>query len=463
MAITMAGTGSGLDLESIISSFVSAERTPKEARINTKEITLNTELSGVGSLRSALADFKDITSKLGNTDTFYQSKTNLSYQGRTQSSSSTPENTESNASLPISIATKGVVPKGSFDVKVNQLATGSRLESDNLPSRTSTVGTGAITFAAGDKSFDINIVDTDTLQDIQKLINESPDNFGVSANIISSDLGAKLVYTSEATGAANNLNVTTPEFGLGMITSGMTGQPARDAIIEVDGNVITNESNTFTKAVTGVSITANSLTEGLDSVNFSTATDLGAVEGLVNEFVNGYNTLMDKINTLTNPETGSLKFDANARSIKQHMQSITGGVISGTSGRLNTLYAAGISLEEGGALTISPFGTNGAKSGGERLNDAISNSLDDLGKLFAGSGGVATQLDAALANSLDSKGTISQRQTFLNTGLRDLENERDDLDRHLGSYEETLRQKYTALDNTVSKFNATKDYLKSQL
>jgi len=460
MAITMAGTGSGLDLESIISTFVSAERAPKEARLNEKEITINTEFSGVGTLRSALADFKDITARLGNTDTFYQSKTFLSYQGSKQESGS---ESETKSSLPISIKASGVVPKGTFDVKVNQLASGSRLESTYLPARSSTIGAGVANFSAGSETFNITIAATDTLQDIQKLINDAPDNFGVSANIISSDLGAKIIYTSEQTGAANNLSVTSINSGLGIITSGMVGDAATDAIIEVDGSVITQANNTFDKAVSGVAITANSLTEGLDTVTFSTATNPPAIKELVTDFVEGYNALMSQINTLTHPETGSLKFDSTARGIKQQMQMLTGSEVTGTTGRLNTLYSAGISLEEGGVLAINPFGSNGGKSGEERLNEAISSSLGDLGKLFAGTGGVATKLDGLLANSLDSKGTISQRQTLLNSGLRELEDDRADLDRYIESFEDTLRQKYTALDSTVSRYNATRDYLSSQL
>lgn len=463
MAITMAGTGSGLDLESIIKTFVSAERQPKETRINDKEITLNTELSGVGTLRAAIADFQDITSQLSNLDTFYKSSTDLRYQGKTQSLNAASDPSMLQDSFPISIATKGVVPKGSFNVKVDQLATGSRLESDFYPFRSSKLGAGEINLAAGSQNFTVKIAATDTLQDIQKMINEAPDNFGVSANLISTDVGVKLVYTSEKTGVANNLTATGTTFNLGGISSRMTGEAARDAIIQIDGNMVTKDSNVFDKAVTGVVITANSLTEGLDTVNFSTATDLPAIEDLVKQFVDGYNSLIDQINVLTHPETGTLKSDAAARNIKQQLQTITGGVVSGTTGRLNTLYSAGISLEEGGLLAISPFGKNGSPSGAARLNDAINNSLGDLGKLFAGTGGVASRIDDVLVGNLDSKGIITQRQQMINGSLKQLETDRDKLDTYISSFEDTLRQKYTALDTTVTRYNATRDYLSAQL
>ncbi|MFT5880072.1 MAG: flagellar hook-associated protein 2 [Moritella sp.] len=461
--MTMAGMGSGLELETIIKTFVAAEKTPKEARINNKEVTLTTELSGVGTLRSALADFQTVTNKLGNTDTFYQSKTNIEYQGRTVELASNTSDGNSQANLPITIQTKGVVPKGSFDVQVKQLAQGARLESDFLPDRSAKPGQGMMYFDTGDSSFEVDVNVTDTLQTIQKKINEAPDNYGISANVISSDLGAKMVYTSDKTGMENDLRIFTSDSSLAIISSNMTGIAASNAIISVDGNIITEDSNTFAHAVSGVSITANTLTDGNDVANFSTATDHAAVKDLVLEFVDGYNSLMSTINTLTNPDTGTLKFDSTARSIKQQMQSITGGVVNGTSGRLNTLYSAGISLEEGGLIAISPFGMNGGKAGSQRLDDAVNGALDDLGKLFAGDGGVATQMNGVLDNNLNNKGTISQRQMLLNSDLRELGDDRSKLDRYMSSFEDTLRQKYTAMDNVVSRYNATGDYIRNVL
>ena len=38
---TLAGIGSGLDLESIISTFVKAEKGPKVERLNEKELSIN--------------------------------------------------------------------------------------------------------------------------------------------------------------------------------------------------------------------------------------------------------------------------------------------------------------------------------------------------------------------------------------------------------------------------------------
>jgi len=460
--ITMAGSGSGLDLETIITTFVTAEKAPKETRLNNKEVALTTELSGIGTLKAGLADFQAITGQLGNEESFYQSKTNIRYQGRNVEQTAATEGGDS-AALPITIQTKGMVPKGAFDVEVKQLAQGARLESDFLPGRDTKPGQGILYFDAGKDTFEVNVNITDTLQGIQKKINDAPDNYGISANVISSDLGAKIVYTSDKSGKENNLAVFTSDSSLDIISTEMGGHPAVSAVITVDGNTITEDANVFDHAVSGVSITANSLTKLNEPANFSTVTDHAAVKELIHGFVDGYNTLIDNINVLTHPETGILKFDPSARSVKQQLQSITGGVVNDANPRLNTLYAAGISLEEGGILSISPFGKNGGQSGSQRLNEAVNNSLDDLGKLFAGNDGIAAQVNRVLANNLGSKGMISQQQNMLNENLRDIDDDRAKLDSHIASFENTLRKKYTALDNTVSRYNATGDYIRNVL
>jgi flagellar hook-associated protein 2 len=66
-------------------------------------------------------------------------------------------------------------------------------------------------------------------------------------------------------------------------------------------------------------------------------------------------------------------------------------------------------------------------------------------------------------NSLGNKGMISQQENMLSENLRDIGDDRAKLDRYISSFENTLRKKYTALDNTVSRYNATGDYIRNVL
>ena len=70
MNLTSLGVGSGLDLESIVTAFIDAEAVPQEIRLQNKEEKLTTELSGVGSFKSALSSFDSILKKLASEDAF---------------------------------------------------------------------------------------------------------------------------------------------------------------------------------------------------------------------------------------------------------------------------------------------------------------------------------------------------------------------------------------------------------
>ena len=50
-SITAAGTGSGLDIETIIETLTEAERAPKAERLDTREIQIQADISAYGSLR----------------------------------------------------------------------------------------------------------------------------------------------------------------------------------------------------------------------------------------------------------------------------------------------------------------------------------------------------------------------------------------------------------------------------
>ncbi|MBW7939805.1 MAG: flagellar cap protein, partial [Candidatus Omnitrophica bacterium] len=57
-SITAAGTGSGIDIEDIISKLVKAESEPVEKRLALRETQVQAQISAFGSLKSTLSDFR---------------------------------------------------------------------------------------------------------------------------------------------------------------------------------------------------------------------------------------------------------------------------------------------------------------------------------------------------------------------------------------------------------------------
>ena len=199
MTIRSLGVGSGLALDDLVQQLINAERKPKEDRLNAREEAVEAEISALGSIKSKLSEFKDAVDEL---------RTDSDINGREP----TVTNPSEDDDVLSADATSSAL-RGDYDITVQQLATGSRITTDASAFSSSSDpllsgGTGSLTFSVGaTKSFTINIDATTTLASLREQINNSEDNFGVTANIIETGTGAgpRLVFVSEETGNGNDL------------------------------------------------------------------------------------------------------------------------------------------------------------------------------------------------------------------------------------------------------------------
>lgn len=446
MNITSLGVGSGLDLESIVEAFINAESVPQEIRLQAKEEKLTLEISGVGSFKSALSAFDTILKKLTAPDAFNKQLISTS-------------------SDIISVESNGFASNGNFDVQVEQLAEGTRLQSQTFANSASVVGSGTLTIdaGAGVDAFDVIIDVADSLSVIRDKINEQVGNFGVTANVITSDAGSFLVFDSSITGSANSLTITTSDVSLdGISTNNTTEQSAQDAIIYIDGNKSTNSTNKFQNIIEDVTITAKQV-EMATPATLSISQDKENGTTLVNEFVDGFNELINALVGLGAPKQGRLAFDPNVRQIKQQMTNTIIDNVPGLSGSIQSLRDIGIDLNKSGLLEITSFSATSLASGKDRLSDALENHLADVGNVFASTDGVANKISALADSYISTNGTLTTRLTSLNEQLDGIGQEYTDLEDRLRDYEATLRKRFTFLDNTVAKYTATGDFLTSAL
>ena len=58
MALTATGVGSGLDIESLVTKLMDAERIPKEQRVLAREAELTSDISGLAKLKGALSELQ---------------------------------------------------------------------------------------------------------------------------------------------------------------------------------------------------------------------------------------------------------------------------------------------------------------------------------------------------------------------------------------------------------------------
>lgn len=477
MAIRSLGAASGLDLESLVTQLVTVERNSKETRLDATKKELDSSLSGFGKLKSALTKFKDSLTALGDdklrarTTSIKQPTDTKTYLEATSSSTAAP---------------------GNFDIKVKSLATGSRLESADLAYSSSSdvvsATAGTLTFSADGKSFEVDVTAGMTLDQFRKAVNNAEGNFGVSANIINAGagVGTKLVMTSSITGAGNDLTITNDNAALdGLSTQANAGLPgsggigvdiaAGDAEVEIDGISVFSDTNTFENAIQDTELTVSAVTPDGNNATLTIETDKKAAEEKIKAFMDAYNNLLSEVSTLTKnrllgedgktvlSEGGALSSDPMVRSVMSQVTKALGSAFSSGGEQLNNLYALGITFNDQGKMEISSTRLYGADSGRERFDNALENNYDKIADLFGGTGGISKSLDKIISQFTDRDGLLVNKETSLKDQLKKNSKDREAFERYIVSYEETLRQRYGALDSTLGQLQSTSSYLVQQL
>lgn len=407
--ISSPGIGSGLDINSIVSQLMAAERQPLNALVQ-REQKYQAQLSAFGKVKSALATFQSAVGGLSG-DKF-------------RALSATP----SDSSVFTASAGAAAAP-GRHSVEVTQLAQSHKLATAGFASATSSIGNGTLTiqfgsYDSGTNSFTQNAdkasasitidASNDSLAGIRDAINAA--NAGVRASIINdgSAAGYRLVLTSTDSGAANSLRITVndgdgnnvdssglsqlafdPEAAAGSGKNLTQAAAARNALLTLDGIAISKSSNTVTDAIPGVTLNLARTNAG-QPASLDIGRDATAVSEAVQSFVKAYNDANQTLKELTayNSSTKQgaiLQGDATMRMLQSQLRSVLNTAI-GSSGAFTTLSQIGVGFQKDGTLALDTA----------KLQTAITGHFDDIASLFAAT---ARSTDSLVAYSASSSRT----------------------------------------------------------
>lgn len=451
-SITTTGIGSGLDISGLVQSLVTAEGQAQASRLERREAGFQARLSAYGSFRSAVEELRSALEPL---------KTLSRFQGRTV--------TSGNKDVVAGTAGATAAP-GSFAIEVVQLATPQKLRSGVFAAETTAVGTGSLVVTTGGKSMTLVIdAKNGTLAGIRDAVNGASGNPGVTASIVTGTAGAQLVLTSRSTGASNAITVTQSGGDGGL--SSLVYDPAnsilnltevsaaRDASILVDGVAVTSATNSFTSAISGVTIDATGVSTVGEPTTLTIAYDTTGARSKIDEFVGAYNSLVDNLRALASydPETkvaGPLLGDATYRDFSESVRRLLSTSTGGLGVSFATLAELGISRTLDGTLEV-----NDAK-----LASALTTDFDGVGRFFSAAGdGVATRMDTLLERYVTAGGALDTRIKGLQKSIDGIGDEREALQTRLTAYEARLRTQFNALDSLVARLRSTGDYLTQQL
>jgi flagellar hook-associated protein 2 len=444
MGLTSVGIGSGLDIGGIVTALVNAESAGKIAKFDANEGTITAQISGIGSLKSAMSEFKTKLTTLTESTTF----------GNQKVATSTKDY--------LSATVDKTAVSGSYQVKVEQLAQSQKVGSAVVTDNATAIGTGSLSIAVGTgDSFSVDVEATDTLTEIMNKINDSDDNSDVTATIINGELGPQLVLSAKNTGLDNTISVTATD------TDGNTGladtfsmtevTPAKNAIAYIDGVKVVSQKNSISEAITGVSLTltaadvdkTTTLTVSKDTAKMKTA-----IEG----FVTAYNSVMTTIQGLTSYDAdsgsaGILQGDSLPRSIQSQMRNMLSSQYSTSDGD-KMLANLGITTTREGLLEVDST----------KLTEAIASDKGAIAEMFSTEDtGLASKMSSLMDGYVKSGGIMDGRDTSLDDQLSRITDSREALSTRMAAYSARLYTQFNAMDLVVANLNSTSSDLQSRL
>lgn len=438
--VSFAGIGSGLDLEALISGFVSIEKIPIGV-INGRISEANQQLSGVGSLVSLLKTVESSAEGLDETN-----------EVRAVSASSSDESfvtaTASDAAL-----------LGSYDLRVNQLANAQATASQTYTTNTSgIVGTGAIGITVGTNTqVDIVLTGSEDLDGVAALINDS--NARVSASVIFDGSSYRLMIQGDDVGSANTISFQENSITMGLNLPGSTITAAQDSLMELNGITVTRSSNTIADLLQGVTLTLNremAVTDG--DVKMRVDNDTEALRGKIEGMTGAVNNVLGFLNLQLSSgaqegSATSLAGDTTLQGLQRRLMSMLSSGYT-HNGSTVSMGNVGIVLGDDGGLSVDS----------DKFATALQTDPGALQSLFAGDG--VTSFSALLKSivteyTLSGTGTLVTKQSGLKERIDQFDDQIQRIEERADRMEVRLRRTFTALDVRMAQLNTQATFVAS--
>lgn len=440
-AITFGGLASGLDTASIITAVMNAERIPY-TQLQKKQTNVNSAKDTVSALSAKFSALKTAAQALSTPDGFSSLKA-------------------SSSSSSVVATVTGAGSAAAYSIKVTSVAKEQRNHSATFASASADLGqTGQLDLTIGGTTKNIAVEATDSLTDIAAKINGS--GARVNASILYDGTSYRMVLRGLDTGAANAVSFGETGTSLGLTSPSSAVQAAADAVVEVDGVTIRRPTNQIVGAIPGVTLAVTKASDTPVDVSVDANPD-GLIQK-VQAFVTAYNDVVQAGHAAAGygalkPANAELAGDQTIRSALDKLSRVTGSPIAGTSGKYTSLASIGMGTDRDGKIVLDQDKLKAALSSNESavraifVKDSFSGTTGIMDAFMKTTDSLATGTNALLKTRIESLGKMSSRLT-------------DDMDaqqRRLDLYEAQLRDRFTKLEETVSKYKSQGDAITAAL
>lgn len=440
---SIGGVGSGLDIQGLVSQLVAAERAPQAQRLSRIESSARAQLSSLGNISSVLAQLKTAAGAFSTASGFGARTVSLS-NANYLSASAGPQ-----------------AQQGSYEIEVVSLARAGKLSSTPSATASTSLGSGSLTLNVGSASFTVNAGgDPITLEGLRDAINNASDNAGVSASLVTTDDGVRLVLTGRETGSAKAVTISGSGDLNAFAAAFTVNTTAANAQVRVDGNLASSSTNTFASVIPGVSFTAtkSETDPATTRTTLTVGRDDGAARKQAEAFVTAVNSVMStvKVATLANPQTGvtsPLTGDALPRSLVSQLRNTIGATVPGQPVGFESLNSVGITFQADGSLKLDAA----------RFDAAMNANPQAVAKLFSGDGSTGKRVADLVDSFTGTNGVITSRNKAINDRLNDVTRQREALDVRMERVQKTYLAQFTAMEKIVAQLQGTSSFLANQL
>lgn len=458
------GAGSGVDTAALVTSLVNAQYADKTAQLATKETALEAQVSSVAKLQSGITSFASALGSL------------------IKGGSLVTQPTSSNSNVLTATALTGAkLSSLSASVEVTRLATAqSATMKTSVASRTTTIGTGNLTFTFGTATVSGGAmtgftarsgttvtlaIDSahSTLDGIATAINAA--KAGVTATIITDVDGSARLSLKGPTGTANAFTVSgdTPELATLNVGKDQAatsiGSAAGNAALKLDGVAVERASNSINDLIDGVKLDLTSASIGNPVTIGSSAPTTGLTQA-VTDFVDTFNQMHAIVKEETDPATGSLHNDSAASTLARSLSTLTlTNLVSGApAGAPKTLAEIGVATNRDGTLSVNAT----------RLSAAMAQWPDVIEAMFAdGTGasgaGIGGALNAISATAIDKDIGLAASTATYTKGEADITDQQAKMATDADTMKTRLTQQFASMDARVAVYKSTLSFLQAQI
>ena len=373
---------------------------------------------------------------------------------------------------------------GSYNVTVDALAREQKTGGGAFTGGVS--GSLTITDSAG-TAFNVAVTAGMTVDEVASAINGA--NGGMSATVLS----GKLVLTGKQTGETFTLSDDTG--GTLKTALGLDAdiQTAQSASITVDGITATSKTNTFTQAISGVSLTV----AATGTASITIGQDNSAATGKIKDLVAKYNDIIKQIKDdtkydATTKKSGPLIGDSFVQGLQTQLNRMFTEVVDPTS-TFRTASDLGITTQRDGTIAVDDTKLNAAlasdpaavfklfghEDGKTHTTGATTVHETNFGSFSGTVGdGIATRLagyvDAMIATASKynepnaggsgiTPGGLLARITARQDEIAGFDKRVEAYENRLELRERSLRNQFLAMEKAITMMRNQGNYLSSQL